>query len=257
MSWPPGPVWVVVPTYNERANLEPLVASVRSTLDACAPDHRVLIVDGRSPDGTGELADRLASSDPHVEVLHEDGKRGLGRAYIAGFRRALAEGAALVIEMDADFSHDPGYLTRLVEAAREADLVLGSRYVPGGTVRNWGPVRRLVSRGGCQYARAVLNVHVHDLTGGFKCFRASVLEALDLDSIRSQGYAFQVELTYRALCAGFRVVEVPITFSERRAGRSKMSRRIMLEAAWMVPRLRLARATRRQENPEGPEGPSL
>jgi dolichol-phosphate mannosyltransferase len=241
MTWPPGPVWAIVPTYNERANLEPLVAAVRSALDQCAPDHRVMIVDGNSTDGTGETADRLARHDPHVEVLHEPGKRGLGHAYIAGFRRALSEGAELLIEMDADFSHDPAYLPRLIDGAREADLVLGSRYVPDGGVENWGAGRRLISRGGCWYARAVLGVEVRDLTGGFKCFRRVVLETIDLDSVRSEGYAFQVELTYRALQAGFRVVEVPIVFCERQAGHSKMSRRIMVEAIWMVPRLRLSR----------------
>jgi dolichol-phosphate mannosyltransferase len=240
MTWPPGPLWVIVPTYNERANLEPLVAAVRAELDRYVPDHRVLIVDGNSTDGTSEIADRLAHEDPHVEVLHEPGKRGLGRAYVAGFRRALSEGAELVIEMDADFSHDPAYVPRLIDATREADLALGSRYVPDGGVENWGPGRRFISRGGCWYARAVLGIDVRDLTGGFKCFRRAVLDAVDLDSIRSEGYAFQVELTYRALQAGFRVVEVPIVFTERQAGRSKMSRRIMLEAIWMVPRLRFS-----------------
>ena len=236
--WPPGPVWVVVPTYNERPNLEPLVASVRSVLDECAPDHVVLVVDDCSEDGTGAVADRLASSDPRLRVLHRTGERGLGPAYLSGFRYALAERAALVIEMDADFSHDPRHLPALIEAARDADLVLGSRYVPGGGVRDWGPGRRLVSRAGCGYARRLLGVDLRDLTGGFKCFRREVLEALDLDGVRSRGYAFQVELTYRAWRAGFRVKEVPILFTERRAGRSKMSRRIMLEAMWMVPRLR-------------------
>jgi dolichol-phosphate mannosyltransferase len=244
MAWPPGPVWVIVPTYNERANLEPLVAAVRSNLEGCAPDYRVLIVDGNSNDGTAELADRLAQGDARVEVLHEAEKRGLGRAYVAGFRRALAEGAALVVEMDADFSHDPAYLPRLIDATREADLSLGSRYVPGGGVENWGPGRRFISRGGCWYARAVLGIGVRDLTGGFKCFRRAVLEAIDLDAVRSEGYAFQVELTYRALQAGFRVVEVPIVFSERQAGHSKMSRRIMVEAIWMVPRLRFSHPSR-------------
>jgi dolichol-phosphate mannosyltransferase len=237
-TWPPGPLWVVLPTYNERENLEPLVSSLRRVLETCAPDHSILIVDDGSPDGTGELASRLAAADPRVHVLHGAGKRGLGRAYLAGFRHALAEGAALVVEMDADLSHDPTYLPAMIEAARGADLVLGSRYVPGGGVRDWGPVRRLVSRGGCWYARNVLGVGVRDLTGGLKCFRAEVLEALDLGSVRSEGYAFQVELTYRALQRGFRVKEIPIVFSERRAGESKMSRRIVLEAAWVVPRLR-------------------
>jgi len=242
--WPPGPVWVVLPTYNERPNLEPLVLAVRSVLDQCAPEHAILVVDDCSQDGTGEVADRLAGSDPHVRVLHRVEERGLGPAYLSGFRRALGEGAALVIEMDADFSHDPGHLPSLIEAARDADLVLGSRYVPGGGVHNWGAGRRLVSRAGCWYARTVLDVELRDLTGGFKCFRREVLEALDLDGVRSRGYAFQVELTYRALTAGFRVKEVPILFNERRAGRSKMTRRIVLEAMWMVPRLRFGGGTR-------------
>jgi dolichol-phosphate mannosyltransferase len=240
-TWPPGPVWVIVPTYNERPNLEPLVAAARETLEGCASDYSILIVDDNSPDGTGELADRLAASDRRVRVLHGPAKLGLGRAYLAGFRLALAEGAALVIEMDADLSHDPGYLPDMISAARGADLVLGSRYVPGGGVRNWGSVRRLVSRGGCLYARTVLGVDIHDLTGGFKCFRREVLEALDLESVQAEGYAFQVELTYRALEAGFRVKEIPIVFIERRRGESKMSRRIMLEAISMIPRLRLGR----------------
>jgi dolichol-phosphate mannosyltransferase len=238
-AWPPGPIWVILPTYNERPNLEPLVSALRTELDRCAGDHSILIVDDHSPDGTGEVADRLAASDPHVRVLHGAGKRGLGRAYLAGFRHALEEGAAIVIEMDADFSHHPGDLPRLLDASRDADLVIGSRYVPGGGVRNWGSARRFVSRGGCWYARTVLGVDVRDLTGGFKCFRRAVLEALDLEGVRSEGYAFQVELTYRALRAGFRVKEIPIVFSERRAGESKMSRRILLEAIAMVPRLRL------------------
>lgn len=237
-DWPPGPVWVVVPTYNELENLEPLVAATRAALADSAPEHVILVVDDNSPDGTGRLADSLAERDPHVKVLHRPNKQGLGRAYVAGFRHALDGGAELVIEMDADFSHDPRCLPRLIEAAAGADLVLASRYVEGGEVRNWGPVRRFVSRGGCWYARVVLGIGVRDLTGGFKCWRREVLEAIDLASIRSQGYAFQVELTYRALRAGFRVVEVPFTFTERRVGSSKMSRRIVLEAIWMVPLLR-------------------
>jgi dolichol-phosphate mannosyltransferase len=244
--WPPGPVWVVLPTLDERPNLEPLVRTMRAVLDQCAPEHVVLVVDDSSPDGTGELADCLAESDPHMRVLHRAEREGLGPAYLCGFRRALAEGAALVIEMDADFSHDPRFLPVLIEAARDADLVLGSRYVRGGGVSDWGPSRRFVSRAGCRYARTVLGVELRDLTGGFKCFRREVLEALDLDDIHSRGYAFQVELTYRALAAGFRVKEVPIVFSERRAGKSKMSRRIMLEAMWMVPRLRFGAARYRK-----------
>jgi dolichol-phosphate mannosyltransferase len=231
-------VWVVLPTYNERENLEPLVTAIRSVLDGVAPDHAILIVDDSSPDGTGKLADALAARDPHVRVLHRPRKEGLGQAYLAGFDLALAEGAELVVEMDADFSHDPSYLPALIAAAREADLVLGSRYVRGGGIRNWGRVRTFVSRGGCWYARTVLGVDVRDLTGGFKCFRRAVLEALDLGAIRSQGYAFQVELTYRALQLGFRVREVPIVFADRRVGHSKMSRRIVLEAIWMIPALR-------------------
>ena len=240
-DWPTGPVWVVLPTYNERENLGPVVAGIRAALADVTPDHRILVVDDDSPDGTGELADELAAEDGHVRVLHRPRKEGLGQAYVAGFRTALAEGAVLVLEMDADFSHDPAHLPAMIDAARDADLVLGSRYVPGGEVRNWGRARRLVSRGGCWYARTVLSVPVRDLTGGFKCFRREVLEALDLGGIRSQGYAFQVELTYRALQLGFRVKEVPIAFTDRRVGHSKMSRRIVLEAMWMVPFLRAGR----------------
>ena len=237
-SPPAGPVWVVLPTYNERENLEPLVTAVRSVLGGVAPDHVILVVDDASPDGTGELADTLAARDPRVRVLHRPRKDGLGQAYVAGFEVALAGGAELVVEMDADFSHDPSHLPALIGAARHADLVLGSRYVAGGGIRNWGRLRTFVSRGGCWYARTVLGVGVRDLTGGFKCFRRPVLEALDLRTIRSQGYAFQVELTYRALQLGFRVTELPIVFADRRVGQSKMSRRIVLEAIWMIPALR-------------------
>ena len=240
-DWPPGPVWVVLPTYNERENLQPVVAGVRAALAPVAPDHRLLVVDDSSPDGTGELADELAAHDPAVQVLHRPVKEGLGQAYIAGFRLALEQGAALVIEMDADLSHDPAHLPAMIEAARDADLVLGSRYVPGGAVHNWGATRRLVSRGGCWYARVVLGLPVRDLTGGFKCFRRAVLEAIDLEAVRSQGFAFQVELTYRAIQQGFRVKEIPIAFTDRRVGQSKMSKRIVLEAMWMVPTLRAGR----------------
>ena len=234
----PGPVWVVLPTYDERDNLAPLVRAVRAELAGVAPDHTILVVDDSSPDGTGELADRLAHDDSHVKVLHRPRKEGLGQAYLAGFEMALTAGAELILEMDADFSHDPSYLPRMIEAAREADLVLGSRYVPGGGTRNWGRLRSFVSRGGCWYARAVLGLPIRDLTGGFKCFRREVLEAVDLREIRSQGYAFQVELTYRTLKLGFRVKEIPIVFTDRRVGQSKMSRRIVLEAMWMIPALR-------------------
>jgi dolichol-phosphate mannosyltransferase len=230
------PVWLVLPTYNEASNLEGIVAAVRERL---APPPHVLVVDDSSPDGTGEIADRLAAEHPDVSVLHRSRKQGLGPAYVAGFRRALAGGAALVGQMDADFSHDPADLPRLLDKARDADLVLGSRYVAGGGVEEWGPVRRLISRGGCAYARAVLGVDVHDLTGGFKVFRREVLEAIDLGTISAFGYAFQVETTYRAIRAGFRVVELPIVFRDRRVGESKMTKRIVLEAAWRVPAMRM------------------
>jgi dolichol-phosphate mannosyltransferase len=204
-------------------------------------DVRVLVIDDSSPDGTGELADRLAAELDYVDVLHRERKEGLGPAYLAGFRRALADGAELVLELDCDFSHDPGDVPRLIAAAEDgADVVLGSRYVEGGAVRNWGFVRRLVSAGGSLYARVLLGVNVKDLTGGFKCFRRGVLEAIDLDSIQSKGYAFQIETTYRALRAGFRVVEIPITFADREVGGSKMSKAIVAEAIWKVPGLRLA-----------------
>jgi dolichol-phosphate mannosyltransferase len=232
----PGPAWLVLPTYNEAENIEAFVAAARAKLPGSA---RVLIVDDNSPDGTGQKADRLAAANPAIEVLHRRRKEGLGPAYIAGFRHALAGGAGLVLEMDSDFSHDPAYLPRLLEAAQRADLVLGSRYVPGGGVGDWGALRRAISRGGSAYARFVLGVQVRDLTGGFKCFRREVLEAIDLDTIGARGYAFQVEMTYRALRRGFKVVEVPIVFRERRAGTSKMDRAIVAEAIWRVPLLRL------------------
>ncbi len=231
-------VWLVLPTYNEAANVESVVAEA---LEFLPPSRRVLIVDDSSPDGTGEIADRLAAESDDVEVLHRGRKEGLGPAYIAGFRRALAGGAELVLEMDADFSHSPTDLPRLLDAARDADLVIGSRYVLGGGVAEWGALRRVISRGGSVYARGVLGVAVHDLTGGFKCFRREVLEAIDLGSIQSRGYAFQVETTYRAIRAGFRVVEVPITFRDRRVGASKMSRGIVAEAIWKVPAMRFRR----------------
>jgi dolichol-phosphate mannosyltransferase len=234
----PG-AWLVVPTYNERENLAAFVAASLPRLAEGAPEHRLLVVDDASPDGTGELADELAARHAEVEVLHRPGKLGLGPAYVAGFRRALAGGAELVLEMDADLSHDPADLPRLLAAAERADLVLGSRYAPGGGVSDWGILRRALSRGGCWYARTVLGVGVRDLTGGFKCFRREVLESIGLDSVATDGYGFQIELTYRALKAGFRVEEVPIVFRDRRAGKSKMTARIALEAVWKVPALRL------------------
>jgi dolichol-phosphate mannosyltransferase len=229
----------VIPTYNEADNLEAIVRATLDQLETLAPDgHRILIVDDNSPDGTGAIADRLARELAAVEALHRARKQGLGQAYLAGFARALAGGAELVIEMDADFSHDPRYLGDLLAAAQSADLVLGSRYVPGGAVRNWGLARKLVSRGGGLYARLILGVGVHDLTGGFKCIHRSVLEAIDLPSVRAQGYVFQIEVTYRAILAGFTVREVPIVFTDRTAGSSKMSSRIALEAMLRVPQLR-------------------
>jgi dolichol-phosphate mannosyltransferase len=242
-----GPAWIVVPTYNEAANLEPLLAAVRAN----APAARVLVVDDASPDGTGALADAAAARDPAIEVLHRPGKAGLGLAYVSGFAHALRAGAGYVVEMDADLSHDPKDLPRLIERAEAgADLVLGSRYVDGGGVEDWDLLRRVISRAGCRYARGVLSVGIRDLTGGFKCFRAATLAAIDFETVRSQGYAFQVELTYRALARGLQVEEVPITFRERSAGESKMSARIALEAMWLVPALRLAR--RRDGLPEAP-----
>ena len=228
---------VCLPTYNEHENLEPMLRALGGIL---GPDDRVLVIDDNSPDGTGMLADRLGGELDFRSVLHRDRKKGLGPAYLAGFRRALEDGAELVLELDCDFSHDPKDVPRLLEAAAEADLVLGSRYVPGGGVENWGRVRRLISAGGSLYARLLLGVPVRDLTGGFKCIRRAVLEAIDLDAVHSKGYAFQIELTYRALRRGFRVREVPIRFVDREVGGSKMSRAIVLEAIWKVPLLRLA-----------------
>ena len=205
-------------------------------------DVRVLVIDDNSPDGTGRLADRLAGELDYVDVLHRPRKQGLGPAYIAGFRRALADGAERILELDCDFSHDPNDVPRLIAATEDADLALGSRYVPGGAIRDWGLVRRLVSAAGSWYARVLLSTRLRDLTGGFKCYRAEVLETIDLDAVASRGYAFQIETTYRVLRAGFRVVELPITFSDRKVGGSKMSHGIVLEAILTVPALRLAAA---------------
>jgi dolichol-phosphate mannosyltransferase len=226
---------VCLPTYNEKENLEPML---RALAEVLGPDDRVLVVDDNSPDGTGVIADRLARELAEVRVLHRPRKEGLGRAYLDGFGVALAEDAELVLEMDADFSHDPADLPRLIEAAAEADLVLGSRYVPGGGVENWGMLRRALSRGGSWYARTLLGVPVRDLTGGFKCFNRRVLDAIDLNAVHADGYGFQIELTYRAIQAGCTVKEIPIRFRERREGHSKMTARIALEAVWKVPALR-------------------
>ncbi len=238
----PADVWVVIPTYNEAETIARLVAELRGVLPA---RHRMLIVDDDSPDGTGGIADRLAAEHGDVEVLHRAAKRGIGPAYLAGFRRALSGRADLIVQMDADFSHDPGDLPALLDASRDADVVIGSRYVEGGAVTDWGPGRRAISRWGSRYAQAALGIRVRDLTGGFKCWRRDALEAIDFDSVDSRGYAFQVEMTYRAARAGLRIVEVPITFRDRRVGESKMTGAIVLEAAWRVPALRLARHERR------------
>ena len=235
-----GAPWLILPTYNEAENIEAILAAAGEVLAAAAPDgFRVLVVDDGSPDGTGRIADRLAGEYAWVEVLHRTEKNGIGPAYLAGFRHALDHGADYVMEMDSDFSHDPADLARLLAAVRDgADLALGSRYVPGGGVTDWGLLRRFVSEGGSTYARWILRLRVRDLTGGFKCFRREVLEEIHFDGVRSQGYAFQVELTYRAARAGFRIVEVPIVFKDREQGQSKMSWRIAAEAMWLVPLLR-------------------
>jgi dolichol-phosphate mannosyltransferase len=225
---------VCLPTYNEHENLEPMLRALG--------EHgvRVLVIDDNSPDGTGRVADRLSQELDYVDVLHRPQKDGLGPAYLAGFRRALAEGAERILEMDCDFSHDPEDVPRLIAATEDADLALGSRYVEGGEIANWGAVRRLISEAGSFYARVLLSVEIRDLTGGFKCYRADVLETIELEAVHSKGYAFQIETTYRALQAGFRVVEVPIRFVDREVGGSKMSGAIVLEAVWKVPTLRLA-----------------
>jgi dolichol-phosphate mannosyltransferase len=228
---------VCLPTYNELENIEPMLRALGEVLGR---DDRVLVIDDNSPDGTGARADELAAELGYVDVLHRERKEGLGPAYLAGFRSALDAGAELVVEMDCDFSHDPSDVPRLLEAAETADVALGSRYVPGGGVENWGTMRRLISAGGSLYARIVLGIPVRDLTGGFKCIRRAVLESIDLDAIHSRGYAFQIELTYRAIRKGFRVREIPIHFVDRQVGGSKMSRTIVLEAIWKVPLLRLA-----------------
>jgi dolichol-phosphate mannosyltransferase len=228
---------VCLPTYNERENLEPMLRALGEQ------DVRVLVIDDNSPDGTGRLADRLAQELDYVDVLHRPRKEGLGPAYIAGFRQALEGGAERILEMDCDFSHDPKDVPRLIDATDDADLALGSRYVDGGQVADWGPVRRAISAGGSFYARVLLSVQIRDLTGGFKCYRSQVLETIDLDAINAKGYAFQIETTYRALRAGFSVVEIPIRFADREVGGSKMSGAIVVEAIWKVPGLRLQALT--------------
>jgi dolichol-phosphate mannosyltransferase len=233
---------ICLPTYNERENIWPMLKELR---EQPVEDLHVLVIDDNSPDGTGEIADRLAAADDHVHVLHRERKEGLGPAYLAGFGRALEMGAERIFEMDCDFSHDPSDVPRLASAADDADLVLGSRYVRGGGTKNWGLLRRFISRGGSLYAQVLLQLGIRDLTGGFKCYRREVLEQIDLGSISSLGYAFQIETTYRAIRAGFRVVEVPITFADREVGGSKMSKAIVLEAVWKVPVLRINALLRR------------
>jgi dolichol-phosphate mannosyltransferase len=236
-----GVPWLILPTFDEAENIELIVDAALGVLGAAAPDgFKILVVDDESPDGTGRIADRLAAEHEQVEVLHRTVREGLGPAYIAGFAHALAHGAGFVFEMDSDFSHDPADLARLLATVRDgdADLALGSRYVAGGAVKDWGLLRRVISRGGSVYAAVILGLPVRDLTGGFKCFRAEVLEAIDLPTVEAHGYAFQVELTNRAIRRGFRVVEVPITFRDRLRGKSKMSARIAIEAMFLVPRLR-------------------
>jgi dolichol-phosphate mannosyltransferase len=217
---------VCLPTYDEKDNVGPMTEAIL----AATPDVDILVIDDNSPDGTGQLADAIAAREPRVKVLHRAGKEGLGKAYLAGFAWALSHGYELVLEMDADFSHDPKYLPGMLEASREADLVLGSRNVPGGGTVNWGILRKIISRGGSLYARTILGLPVRDLTGGFKCFRRKVLESIDLPTVECTGYAFQIELTYRTLRKGFQVKELPIVFVDRRVGQSKMSKRIVLEA---------------------------
>ena len=244
-----GEPWLILPTYDEAENVEAIVAAASEVLASATGStsdrdgYRVLVVDDGSPDGTGQIADRLAAEHDWMHVLHRAEKNGIGPAYLAGFRHALEHGAGYVMEMDSDFSHDPADLARLLAAVDRdspgtADLALGSRYVPGGGVSDWGRLRRFISEGGSTYSRWVLGLQVRDLTGGFKCFRREVLEAIHFDGVRSQGYAFQVELTYRAVRGGFRVVEVPIVFRDRQQGQSKMSWRIAAEAMWLVPLLR-------------------
>jgi dolichol-phosphate mannosyltransferase len=240
---PPAPprtdgVWVILPTYNEAENLERITGAI---LEQLPESGQVLVVDDNSPDGTGEIADRLAGGNERIQVLHRRVKEGLGPAYLAGFRVALDAGAERIVEMDADFSHDPAYLPQLIGATERADLAIGSRYVPGGGITHWGPLRRFISRGGSAYARLALGLPIRDLTGGFKCFRRIVLETIDLDTIQARGYAFQVETTYRAIRAGFRVVEVPIVFKDRADGTSKMTKAIVAEAMWRVPAMRFRR----------------
>lgn len=241
-------VWVCLPTYNEAENLPQMVDQLLIVFDRHAINGQVLVIDDDSPDGTGRIADEIAAREARVAVLHRPARQGLGRAYRDGFQFVLDRGADLIVEMDCDFSHDPSALPSLLEAAKGADVVLGSRYIAGGATENWGLTRRLVSRGGCAYARLVLGIEPHDLTGGFKCFRRGVLEEIPLGQVGAAGYVFQVEMTYRAILHGFRVAEVPILFRDRTAGSSKMSHAIVLEAAVYLPWLRWTLRQRRRQS---------
>ena len=255
-----GRILVIIPTFNERGTLPPIVARVRTSV----PEAHILVADDNSPDGTGQIADGLAASDDHVHVMHRLGKEGLGAAYLAGFAWALQEGYDVVVEMDADGSHQPEQLHRLLDALRSADLVLGSRWVAGGSTENWPRSRQLISKGGSAYTRIMLGVPIHDATGGYRAFRAGTLRGLDLHEVASQGYCFQIDLAWRALQRGMRVREVPITFVERTAGASKMSRKIVVEALWRVTAWgvddkvtrvrRRAQARRAHQHDEGPQG---
>jgi len=253
MAEPAGPVLVVIPTFDERENLEPVL----SRLHAAVPDADVLVVDDDSPDGTGELADELAASDPRIRVLHRSEKSGLGAAYLAGFAEALKGEHQVIVEMDADGSHAPEDLPALLAALTDADLVLGSRYVPGGEVVNWPSHREWLSRGGNIYSRLALGVPIRDITGGYRVFRRQVLEDLDIATVSSQGYCFQVDMAWRAVQAGFRVREVPITFVERERGSSKMSSTIVVEALWRVTRWGAARLLRRSDTVGVRPGPGV
>ena len=244
---PLGRVVVIIPTYNERENLDAIVARVRGSV----PQADVLVVDDNSPDGTGELADKLATADQQIVVLHRPGKGGLGAAYLAGFGWALERGYAAMIEMDADGSHQPEDLPRLLSALEGADLVIGSRWIPGGTVRNWPRSREFLSRGANTYARLMLRVPVRDTTAGYRAYRAETLRAIALDTVRSQGYCFQIDLTLRAVNAGLTVLEVPITFIDRTRGASKMSRAVMAEAFWRVAQWGVADRLHRRHRPRG------
>ena len=249
---PLGQVAVVIPTYNERDNLEPIVGRLRTAVPAA----HILVVDDGSPDGTGEIADKLAAEDPHLHVLHRAGKSGLGTAYIAGFTWGLEHGYGVLVEHDADGSHDPADLPKMLAALEDADLVIGSRYVPGGTVVNWPKSREVLSRGANVYVRMMLGIGVHDATAGFRAYRAATLRAIDLDQVESQGYCFQVDLTLRTAERGFRIREVPITFTERARGASKMSQSVVLEALWRVAQWGVAkRLGRRPKPPRAPQPP--